>query len=79
MCFQIIGIIINQMYYFNNKEYVITKDNEDDIDDEELIENGLHNLCFNLKNKDFTFVPLYEKVEEDQWSINNLLPEKFSR
>ena len=75
---QMIGIIINQMYHFDNKENELFN-NDEDIDDEELIENGLHNLCFNLKNNDFTFEPLYERVTKIQMGINNLIPEKISR
>ena len=48
-------------------------------DDEELIENGLHNLCFNLKNNEFTFESLPNIEYDGIWNFNNLIPEKFSR
>ena len=41
MCLQMIGIIINQLYFWG-KENQINKIDYDEIDDEELIENGLH-------------------------------------
>ena len=76
MCLQIFGIIINQMFYWNKKKSLIEND---DIDDEELIDNGLHNLLFNLKRNDFSFEPLYSEKYYDTWTINGLIPNKFSR
>ena len=72
------NILINNNIIDDNKENELFN-NDEDIDDEELIENGLHNLCFNLKNNDFTFEPLYERVTKIQMGINNLIPEKISR
>ena len=78
MCLQLIGILINQIYFWKkNKEINIIDD--DEIDDEELIENGIHNLSCNLKNNDFTFEKIYEQVYDGIWNINNLIPQKFSR
>ena len=80
MCLQLIGIIINQLYIWPLKGHLLNeKDKMDDIDDEELIENGLHNLCFNLKNNEFAFEPLQEVEYDGNWNINNLIPEKYSR
>ena len=83
MCLQMIGIIINQLFIWpKNNNKLNEKDNMDnnnDIDDEELIENGLHNLCFNLKNNEFTFEHLEDIVYDGTWKINDLIPEKFSR
>ena len=80
MCLQMIGIIINQLYVWPLKGNKLNgNDNIDDIDDEELVENGLHNLCFNLKNNEFAFEPLQEIEYDGSWNINNLIPEKFSR
>ena len=80
MCLQMIGIIINQLYIWPLKGKLLdANDNIDDIDDEELVENGLHNLCFNLKNNEFAFEPLQEIEYDGSWNINNLIPEKFSR
>ena len=50
-----------------------------DIDDEELIDSGLHNLLFNLKKNEFSFQPLYSEKYYDTWAINGLIPNKFSR
>lgn len=80
MCLQMIGIIINQLYIWPLKGNILNgNDNIDEIDDEELIENGLHNLCFNLKNNEFAFEPLQEIEYDGNWNINNLIPERFSR
>ena len=83
MCLQMIGIIINQLFIWPKKNNELNEkdnmDNNDDNDDEELIENGLHNLCFNLKNNEFTFEHLEEIVYDGTWNINDLIPEKFSR
>ena len=81
MCLQMIGIIINKLYIWPLKgNKLITENNiEDDIDDEELIENALHNLCFNLKKNEFILEPLPEIEYDGNWKINDLVPEKFSR
>ena len=77
ICLQMIGILINQIY-FSHKIRNITDDFEN-IDDEELIETGLHNLYFNLKTNDFIFEPLYKEKFNGIWKVNNLVPEKYSR
>lgn len=80
MCLQMIGILINKLYIWPLKGNNLNEnDNANDLDNEELIENGLHNLCFNLKNNDFTLEPLEEIEYDGIWKINNLIPEKFSR
>lgn len=79
MTLQMIGLIINQTYNKNN----INEDNneyiEEDEDDEELIENGLHNFSFNLKSNIFDFLPLDPISYNGKWIGNNLIPEKYSR
>lgn len=77
MCFQMIGFIINKMFICNNNKNFSNE--YDEIDDEELIDNCLHNLCFNLKNNYFLFECLYEQVFNGVWKANKLIPEKFSR
>ena len=78
ICLQMIGIIINQLYFWG-KDNQINQIDYDEIDDEELIENGLHNLSCNLKNNDFTLERIYEEVCDGVWNVNNLIPQKFSR
>ena len=77
MCLQMIGLVINKMLNFaQNKDDL----NEyDEIDDEELIDNRLHNLSFNLKNNFFVLEPLYDQSFKGIWKIGGLIPEKFSR
>ena len=77
MIFQMIGIIINQMFVWGQNN---SKPNEyEDIDDEELIDNCLHNLCFNLKNNQYIFECLYEQAYNGIWKANKLIPDKYSR
>ena len=77
MCLQMIGLVINKMLNFSQNNIDIKE--YDDIDDEELIDNCLHNLCFNLKNNFFVLESLYDQVFSNSWKINKLIPEKFSR
>ena len=73
-------LLINYIY---GQKKNIDKNNDnnnfDDIDDEELIDNGLHNFCFNLKNNNFSFEPLHEIEYDGKWNINDLISQKFSR
>ena len=48
-----------------------------DIDDEELIDNCLHNFCFNLKNNYFIFECLYEQIYNGFLKTNKLIPENI--
>ena len=77
MCLQMIGIIINQMFVFNQNK--IDSKEYEDLYDEELIDNCLHNLCFNLKNNYFILESLYEQAFSGVWKENKLIPEKYSR
>ena len=81
MCLQMIGVIINKLYIWPKKNIDKNNDNNnfDDIDDEELIDNGLHNFCFNLKNNNFSFEPLHGIEYDGKWNINDLISQKFSR
>ena len=79
ICLQMIGILINQLYIWPKKNNLLNENDNIDEDDEELIENGLHNLCFNLKNNEFTFESLPNIEYDGIWNLNNLIPEKFSR
>ena len=79
MIFQMIGIIINQMFYMDeNKSFINLLDKDDEIY-EELQNNGLHNLCFNLVNNNYILEPLYEPIDRGEWEINDLIPNRFSR
>ena len=62
MGLQMIGIIINQMFHWDKGKKLIEYN---DIDDEELIDNGLHNIIFNLKKNNFSFMPLYAEKFND--------------
>ena len=77
MCLQMIGIIINQMFVWNQNKALSNE--YQNIDDEELIDNCLHNFCFNLKNNYFMFECLYEQIYNGVWKTNKLIPEKYSR
>ena len=82
MCLQMIGIVINKLYFSSNNDNKINKNicqNNDVIDDEELIENGLHNFSCNLKSNDFNLESIYEEEKNGQWNINDLIPKNFSR
>ena len=77
MCIQILGILSNQIYIWPKNGYKLDL-YDDNIDEEELIENGLHNFIFNLKKNLFEFEP-FKEIEYEGWNINNLIPEKYSR
>ena len=77
MCLQMIGIIINQMFVWNQNKALSNE--YQDIDDEELIDHCLHNFCFNLKNNYFMSVCLYERIYNGVWKTNKLIPEKYYR
>ena len=77
MCFQMIGIIINQLFFWDKKKN-LSKEYED-IDDEELIDNCLHNLSFNLLNNSFNIESLYGQIYKGIWKGNDLIPKYFSR
>ena len=79
MIFQMIGIIINQMFYMDENKNFINLLNKDDEIYEELQNNGLHNLCFNLVNNNYILEPLYEPIYKGEWDINDLIPNRFSR
>lgn len=77
ICLQMIGIIINQLFFWDKKAN-LSKEYED-VDDEELIDNGLHNLSFNLLNNNFNIESLYEQIYKGIWKGNDLIPKTFSR
>ena len=79
MCIQMMGIIANQMYIWPKKGYKLDSYENEDIDEEELIENGLHDFTFNLKKNMFDFEPFKEIKYDGFWDINKLIPEKYSR
>ena len=79
MCFQIIGFIINQLFFMDDNKHLINLANRDEELEEELQNNGLHNLCFNLVKNDFTLEPLYDQIYTGNWEVNELLPNKYSR
>ena len=79
MIFQMIGIIINQMFYMDEKKNLINLLNKDDEIYEELQNNALHNLCFNLVNNNYIVEPLYEPIDKGEWDINDLMPKSFPR
>ena len=56
-------------YNFEDKE----------IGNEQVMDNGLHNLCFNLKNNKYIIEPLYKQAYNGIWKVNKLIPEKFTR
>ena len=75
MCLQMIGIIINQLYIWpQNIELDI---NEDEYD-QELIETGLHNFCFDLRTNEYDFESLSDLEYKGVWKSNNLIPSKFN-
>ena len=75
MCLQMIGIIINQLYIWPwNKKLKIDKNEYD----EELIETGLHNFCFNLKSNEYDFESLSSIEYKGVWNLNDLIPAKYS-
>ena len=76
MIFQMIGFIINQMFFIDKLKNLF---NDDEDTDEELKNNGLHNLCFNLVKNNFILEPLYEPIFRGKWEINEFIPKRFSR
>jgi len=79
MCIQMFGIIANQFYIWPKNGYKLDSNENEDIDEEELIENGLHDFNFNLKKNMFDFEPFKEIKYDGFWDINKLIPEKYSR
>ena len=75
MCLQMIGIIINQLYIWPRNKKLNIDENEYD---EELIETGLHNFCFNLKSNEYDFESLSSIEYKGVWNLNDLIPAKYS-
>ena len=76
MCLQMVGALINQMFFWDKKKNLSYEYEEDD---EELIDNALHNLTFNLLNNNFNLEALYDQRYNEILKCNALIPEKFSR
>ena len=77
MTLQMIRIVINQINLWGKDNY-LSKD-FDDIDDEELKENGLHNFYCNLKTNDYFLEQFYKEDLKGKWEVNDLIPIHFSR
>ena len=82
MCLQIFGLFANMMFIENseiNQNYLPKEEKKESLeDDEELKENGLHNLVFNLGSNDFFFSEFYEpKYIELGLKVKDL-PEKYT-
>ena len=77
MTLQMIRIVINQLNSWGKENY-LSKDFEE-IDDEELKENGLHNFYCNLKTNDYFLEEFYKEKFGGVWEVNNLIPHHFSR
>jgi ubiquitin-activating enzyme E1 len=75
MCLQMIGIIINQIYYWPKNTNVNV---DEDEYNEELKETGLHNFCLNLKTNEYDFESLSELKFNGIWNINNVIPSKYN-
>jgi len=75
MCLQMIGIIINQLYIWPENKKLNIDENEYD---EELIETGLHNFCFNLKSNEYDFESLSSIEYKGVWNLNDIIPAKYS-
>ena len=73
MCLQMIGIIINQLYIWPKN---IKLDNEE-CDEEELNETGLHNFCIDLKQNEYDIESLSEIKYIGIWNKNNAIPSKY--
>ncbi len=74
MCLQMIGIIINQLYIWPKN---VKLDNED-CDEEELNETGLHNFCIDLKQNEYDFESLSEIKYNGVWNKNDIIPSKYN-
>ena len=64
------------MFFWDKKKNLSYEYEEDD---EELIDNALHNLTFNLLNNNFNLEALYDQRYNEILKCNALIPEKFSR
>lgn len=79
MCLQMIGIIINQIFFWNKEKSMLYNFEDKEIRNEQVMDNRIHNLCFNLKNNKYIIEPLYKQAYNGIWKVNKLIPEKFSR
>ena len=77
MALQMVRIVINQLNLWGKENYLAI--NFQDIDDEELKENGLHNFYCNLKTNDYNLEEFYKEDLKGKWEVNNLIPLNFSR
>ena len=74
MCLQMIGIIINQLYIWPKNE----KLGNEDYDEEELNETGLHNFCIDLKQNEYDFESLSEIKYNQGWNNSDIIPNKYN-
>lgn len=82
MCLQIFGLFANMMFVEKseiNQNYAPKKENQEYLEEnEELKENALHNLVYNLGSNDFFFSEFYDlKYLELGLKVKDL-PEKYT-
>jgi len=76
MIIKMIGFIINQMFFMDKLKNLF---NSYEDTDEELKNNELQNLCFNLVKNNFILELLYKPIYRGKWEINEFIPKRFSR
>ena len=73
MCLQMIGIIINQLYIWPKNKIL----NNEECDEEELNETGLHNFCIDLKQNSYDFESLSDIKYIGEWDKNDIIPNRY--
>ena len=69
-----IGLIINKLYIWPKNKIL----KNEDYDEEELNETGLHNFCINLKQNEYDFETLDDIKYIGVWNKNEIIPKKYN-